>query len=135
VGIGVPYVPVTIFCVTLLFLASLFALSWSGRCGPVFSSLLFGGFLLGVVSAALAQIQTGSMTLPRAAGPGKVTVIGEVAEPVRYGPDVSVGMGKSYGHPTPAMLETYARLGIRVLRTDYDGAVTVIGTPLGMEFS
>lgn len=91
-GSGVPYVPVTILCVTLLFLMSLFVLSWSGRCGPVFSCLVFGIFLVGVVSAALAQVRTGSMTLPQAAGPGKVTVIGEVAEPVRYGPDRAVAV-------------------------------------------
>jgi competence protein ComEC len=46
---------------------------------------------------------------------------------------VSVGTGNSYGHPAPAMLETYARLGIRVLRTDLDGAITVTGTPSGIE--
>lgn len=48
---------------------------------------------------------------------------------------VSVGLGNSYGHPAPAMLETYARLGIRVLRTDRDGAVTVMGMPSGIELA
>lgn len=45
---------------------------------------------------------------------------------------VSVGATNSYGHPTPAMLETYARLGIPVLRTDLDGAVTVLSAASGL---
>lgn len=39
---------------------------------------------------------------------------------------VSVGHSNLYGHPTSAMLELYDRLRIPVLRTDRDGAITVV---------
>jgi competence protein ComEC len=48
---------------------------------------------------------------------------------------VSVGGGNPYGHPAPDMLAAYARLGIRVLRTDRDGAVTVVGAAQGVRVS
>jgi competence protein ComEC len=38
---------------------------------------------------------------------------------------ISVGAGNSYGHPTAATLETLARHGVRVLRTDRDGTVVI----------
>jgi competence protein ComEC len=37
---------------------------------------------------------------------------------------ISVGEGNSFGQPFPAVLERYAQAGIRLLRTDMDGAVT-----------
>ncbi|MGB9405836.1 MAG: ComEC/Rec2 family competence protein [Candidatus Acidiferrales bacterium] len=37
---------------------------------------------------------------------------------------VSVGEGNVYGQPNPAVLERYERDGVRLLRTDRDGAVT-----------
>ena len=46
---------------------------------------------------------------------------------------ISVGRGNRYGHPAPAMLDTYRELQIPVLRTDRDGAVTLRMTPEGME--
>lgn len=38
---------------------------------------------------------------------------------------ISVGAGNSYGHPTPATVATLARHGVRVLRTDRDGDITI----------
>ncbi len=46
---------------------------------------------------------------------------------------VSVGHANAYGHPSPAMIEAYARLGIPLLRTDRHGAVSIIGTPSGLQ--
>jgi competence protein ComEC len=37
---------------------------------------------------------------------------------------ISVGEGNSFGQPFPDVLERYAQAGIRLLRTDLDGAVT-----------
>jgi competence protein ComEC len=38
---------------------------------------------------------------------------------------ISVGADNSYGHPTPATLATLVGHGVRVLRTDHDGTVTI----------
>jgi competence protein ComEC len=38
---------------------------------------------------------------------------------------ISVGAGNSYGHPTAATLATLAEHGVRTLRTDLDGTVTI----------
>lgn len=38
---------------------------------------------------------------------------------------ISVGAGNSYGHPTAATLATLAAAGVRILRTDRDGTVTI----------
>ncbi len=38
---------------------------------------------------------------------------------------ISVGAGNSYGHPTAGTLATLARHGVRTLRTDTDGGVTI----------
>ena len=46
---------------------------------------------------------------------------------------VSVGQANAYGHPSPAMVDTYRRLGIDLLRTDRHGAVSIIGTPSGFK--
>jgi len=48
---------------------------------------------------------------------------------------VSVGRANTYGHPSPVMLDTYAGLGIPVLRTDRHGAITIIGTEGGVQMS
>lgn len=37
---------------------------------------------------------------------------------------VSVGEGNAFGHPVASVVERYARAGVRLLRTDRDGAVT-----------
>ena len=46
---------------------------------------------------------------------------------------VSVGQANAYGHPSPAMVDTYRGLGIALLRTDRHGAVSIIGTPAGLQ--
>ena len=38
---------------------------------------------------------------------------------------VSVGLNNVYGHPSPSVVQRYAEDGVRLLRTDRDGAVTV----------
>ena len=38
---------------------------------------------------------------------------------------ISVGAGNDYGHPSPGLVTDLQRLGMRVLRTDVDGAVAV----------
>ena len=38
---------------------------------------------------------------------------------------ISVGAGNPYGHPTAATLATLAGHGVRTLRTDLDGTVTI----------
>jgi competence protein ComEC len=47
----------------------------------------------------------------------------------------SVGRANSYGHPAPAMLDLYRRLHIAVLRTDRDGAVTIVQSASGMRIT
>jgi competence protein ComEC len=39
---------------------------------------------------------------------------------------ISVGEGNMFGHPNTAVLERFQRIGARILRTDRDGAVTVL---------
>jgi competence protein ComEC len=39
---------------------------------------------------------------------------------------VSVGESNPFGHPAPATLQRYAIAGVRLLRTDQDGAVTML---------
>ncbi len=38
---------------------------------------------------------------------------------------VSVGEGNAYGHPSESVVERYEQDGIRLLRTDHNGAVTI----------
>jgi competence protein ComEC len=48
---------------------------------------------------------------------------------------VSVGRANAYGHPSSVMLETYASLGIPIMRTDVHGAITMLGTEAGLQMS
>jgi competence protein ComEC len=45
---------------------------------------------------------------------------------------VSVGAGNSYGHPSTAVLAMLRGTGARILRTDRDGAVAVVGSGAGL---
>jgi len=38
---------------------------------------------------------------------------------------VSVGVGNRYGHPSPEILDAFAKRGVPLLRTDRDGVVVV----------
>jgi competence protein ComEC len=52
--------------------------------------------------------------------------LGELLDRVRpRAAVISVGAGNSYGHPTAATLATLAAHGVRTLRTDRDGTVTI----------
>lgn len=39
---------------------------------------------------------------------------------------VSVGESNAFGHPAPEIVERYQRDGVRLLRTDRDGAITAL---------
>jgi competence protein ComEC len=39
---------------------------------------------------------------------------------------ISVGRVNSYGHPTAQVLDAYQRQSVRVLRTDWDGAIQIV---------
>lgn len=41
---------------------------------------------------------------------------------------ISVGSDNEYGHPSPETIQTLDRLDVPVMRTDYDGTVTIIMT-------
>ena len=103
-------------------------------CGSV--SVLFTGDIESEAESRLAkrpeQLETSVLKVPHHGGKGSV-----------YGPFlravhpqlavVSVGHANAYGHPSPAMVDAYSRLGIALLRTDRHGAVSVIGTPSGIQ--
>src|SRR6266571_1977085 len=80
------YLPVFSILGATLLLGFLFILTSSGRCKPAFACLIYLLFLCGMVSAALTQARTTSPALPYSTGTGKFDLIGEIAEPVRYGP-------------------------------------------------
>jgi competence protein ComEC len=46
---------------------------------------------------------------------------------------ISVGEGNAYGHPNAELLERLANAGVRVLRTDRDGAVHILMDGNGVE--
>jgi competence protein ComEC len=48
---------------------------------------------------------------------------------------ISVGATNSYGHPSPELLEQLEAAGVRILRTDRDGAVHVLTDGTGLEIS
>ncbi|MEV4733220.1 DNA internalization-related competence protein ComEC/Rec2 [Saccharopolyspora sp. NPDC049426] len=47
---------------------------------------------------------------------------------------ISVGAGNDYGHPNPFVIDTLARAGTRVLRTDQEGDIAVLPGPRGPRF-
>ena len=46
---------------------------------------------------------------------------------------VSVGEANPFGHPAEVVLERYERAGVRLLRTDRDGAVTAVSDGQSLE--
>jgi competence protein ComEC len=48
---------------------------------------------------------------------------------------ISAGEGNLYGHPSPELLERLANAGVRILRTDRDGAVRVLTDGVRLEIS
>ncbi|MFB9566347.1 DNA internalization-related competence protein ComEC/Rec2 [Saccharopolyspora hordei] len=44
---------------------------------------------------------------------------------------ISVGDGNSYGHPSPFVVDTLARAGTAVLRTDHEGDIAILPGPHG----
>jgi competence protein ComEC len=48
---------------------------------------------------------------------------------------ISAGEGNPYGHPDAALLERLENAGVRILRTDRDGAVHVLTDGGGLEIS
>jgi competence protein ComEC len=48
---------------------------------------------------------------------------------------ISAGRGNTFGHPAPEVVERYQKRGVRLYRTDQDGAVTVVVTKDRMRVS
>jgi competence protein ComEC len=48
---------------------------------------------------------------------------------------ISAGEGNLFGHPSPELLERLERAGVRILRTDRDGAVHVLTDGTRLEIS
>jgi len=85
-GSAAAYLPVSISIVAVLVLGVLFLCCRAGCCSPFFSCLIFGVFLAGGISAILTDARTGRLSMPATAENGKADLIGEIVEPVRYGP-------------------------------------------------
>jgi competence protein ComEC len=85
-GTGVGYFPVSTLCIVVLLLLCLFFLARTGRYSPGLVCLVYGVFLLGTVSAALAHLRGDTLAVPQSLGSGRVALVGRIAEPVRYGP-------------------------------------------------
>ena len=90
-GAASTFLPVASLSLSVLLLGVLFTLTWRGRCRPAFACLLYALFLCGMVSASLSQPRALPVALS-SAGSAKVDVIGEIAEPVRYGPSRSAAI-------------------------------------------
>lgn len=91
-GSAVAFFPLSVLVLLILVLGGTALWSLLGRCAPASGCAVFGVFLLGAVGAALASAQAESSSLLRAAGSGKVLLIGVIAEPVRFGPDRAVAV-------------------------------------------
>jgi competence protein ComEC len=48
---------------------------------------------------------------------------------------ISSGEGNPYGHPSPELLERLEKAGVRIYRTDSDGAVHVLTDGTGLKIS
>ena len=104
------------------------------RCGK--STFLFTGDIERETEARLTErgeeLEAAVLKVPHHGARGSVypPLLGAVKPRVAV---VSVGRANAYGHPSSVMLETYAGLGIPVLRTDFHGAITVKGTDAGLQ--
>jgi competence protein ComEC len=85
-GAAVSNFPSSILLAAGVLLGSLFFLTVTRRCQPVFACLIFGLFLCGIVAAALTVSRSPHPSIPSWTGSQKIDLIGEIAEPVRYGP-------------------------------------------------
>jgi len=85
-GAAVGYFPCSILLVVGVLLGSLFFLTVTRRCQPAFACLLFGLFLSGIMGATLTLARPPHPSIPFWTGPQKMDLVGEIAEPVRYGP-------------------------------------------------
>ncbi len=90
-GAASTFFPIASISLSALLLGVLFTLTSRGRCGPSFACLLYTFFLCGMVSASLSQPRPLPPTLTPA-GSAKLDLIGEIAEPVRYGPSRSAAI-------------------------------------------
>jgi competence protein ComEC len=80
------YLPVASFVLTALLLGILLIVTSIGRLKPSFACFIYGLFLCGMVSAAVSYSRTATFTLPASTGLEKLDLVGEISEPVRYGP-------------------------------------------------
>ncbi len=85
-GVASTFLPVASLSLSALLLGVLFTLTARSRCKPSFACLLYTVFLCGMVGASLGQPRPLPSALLSSAGSVKLDVIGEIAEPVRYGP-------------------------------------------------
>ena len=91
-GAASTFLPVASIAFSAILLGLLFTLTSRGRCKPSFACLLYTLFLCGMVSASLAQPKALPLALLSSAGPARLDLIGEIAEPVRYGPSRSAAI-------------------------------------------
>ena len=85
------FFPVASLFLSTLLLGVLFLTTSRGCCRPSFACLLYIVFLFGIISASLGHPRAIPLTLG-SAGSAKLDLIGEIAEPVRYGPSRSAAI-------------------------------------------
>jgi competence protein ComEC len=86
------YLPLCSFGIAVVLLSVLFIGTAVGRSRPSFACLVYAFFLCGLASAALSQTRTAIFSLPDSPGSGKLDLVGEISEPVRYGPSRSAAI-------------------------------------------
>jgi competence protein ComEC len=91
-GAASTFFPIASISLCALLLGVLFTVTSRGCCKPSFACLLYTLFLCGMVSASLAQPRALPLALLSSAGPTRLDIIGEIAEPVRYGPSRSTAI-------------------------------------------
>jgi competence protein ComEC len=88
-GAASMYLPLCSLGIAVVLLSVLFIGTAVGRSKPSFACLVYAFFLCGLASAALSQTRTTMFSLPDSPGSGKLDFVGEISEPVRYGPSRS----------------------------------------------